>query len=392
MTGRLPHNNGMMGLTNIGNWRLNDDERALPTYLSDAGYHTVRYAQQHVGDDERLGFDSVHNGVEFSEGEWDGFPWWPALTAAETFEDTYESELGDDQPFFAYVGFSEPHQPYRHQWVPDEAYEAQDPEAVTVPDFLPDTEGVREDIAELNACVEGAVDPAFGQIRETLEAHGVLDDTLIMFTADHGIDMPRAKGMCYRAGIEIPLIFRHPALEPAVFDDLVSNVDVLPTLLDLLGVDATHPNPLDGQSAAGLMSDADVAYEPRDRLFAEFSWHTDYNPIRTIRTEAYAYHRTFTNTPLVYMPYHDSRAASELRSEYYTQKRPMEQLYDLREDPLERSNLAPSNTYDDGEGDLENAERPEVLADLREQLHEKLSADGDPILDGPIELPSHSGW
>ena len=390
LTGRYPHNNGLMGLTNVGGWSLNADERALPQYLAEVGYHTVRYGQQHVGDDERLGFESVHKAIEFSEGGSEGFPWWPALGVAETFEETFADELTGNQPFYAHIGTSEPHQPYRHQWVLEAAYDEYDAEDVAIPDFLPDTKGVRQDIAELNACISGTVDPAVGQIRQTLLDRDVLDDTLFIFIADHGIDMPRGKGMCYRPGIEIPLVMRHPDLPSGVHNDLVSNVDVLPTLIDLLGIDVRPPHPLDGQSFAGLFGD--FKYEPRSKIFAEITWHGQYNPIRSVRTTEYAYHRTFTNTPLVYMPYWESRAAKELALEYYGTRRPMEQLYDLNVDPLERENLAPSNTYADGEGDVESAACPDVLADMRETLYDRLTADGDPILNGPVALPQRIGW
>ena len=388
LTGRMPHNNGLMGLSHRG-WSLHDDEYALPQYLRDAGYQTVEYGIQHAGNSERLGFEKRYPVLVFDDDF--GKPWWPALGVAERFEETFEAELARSEPFYAHIGFAEPHQPYRHPWVPEGAYDEYSADAVEVPDFLPDTHAVRKDISELNAVVSGTVDPAVKRIREVLADREVLSDTLVVFTSDHGLDLPRGKGMCYRAGTNVPLLFRHPDFESAECEDLVSHVDVLPTLLDLLDLDAEQPKPLDGRSVAGSLG-VDEPYERRDRVFTEITWHGRYNPIRSIRTETAAYHRSFTESPLVYMPYLQGRSARELFQKYYVPDRPMEQLYDLESDPLETENLAPGNSFNDGEGNLEDADTPDLLVEMRDILRTKLEADDDPLLDGPIPIPGQSGW
>ncbi len=358
MTGRYPHQNGLMGLAHIG-WELNDDEVTLPMYLNEAGYSTWLFGEQHEtsGDHpERLGYRNLW--VESSKAR--------EVSQKATGFLKRMSHDNSQQPFFASIGFSEPHRPYNAP-----GYAADDPAAVQPPPYLPDRPGIREDLAGLHGLI-GTVDEAAGRIVQAVDDVGLADNTLVIFTTDHGIAMPRAKGTCYDPGIMTALIMRLPGLCEGgkEYHQLLSNVDLLPTLLELTRQDI--PERVAGRSFLPLPTGGD--YQPRDHIFAEMTWHDKYNPMRAIRTEKYKYIRNFGDRPLVYLPLdiYEGRAGEETREEYYATRRPQEELYDIENDPLEQNNLAGKPEYG------------QQLRAFRDQVEQWREATNDPLLDGPI--------
>jgi arylsulfatase A-like enzyme len=374
-TGRYPHVNGLVGLAH-GSWGLDPEERVLPQYLGDAGYETHLFGLQHVARDTgRLGYDHVH-----SEGNlYPGVS--PAVhesNRAENVASVFSSflEAGDHgSPFFASVGFFEVHRVEagdgRFGFDPDR-YDTDDPGEVRPLPYLPDRQGIRRDLAEMHGMVR-ALDDAVGEVRAALRAAGLEEETLVVFTTEHGIAFPRAKGSCYDAGIEAALIVRYPELadDGTTYDELISNVDVLPTVLEVVGVDV--PEDLDGRSFRPLLADGED-YEARERLFAEMSWHDMYNPVRAIRTDRYKYVRNFWHLPKVYLStdVFASRAGREVRERYGVPTRPYEELYDLRENPQEDESVIYEPDYQD------------VRLELSRQLHEWMAATDDPLFDGPL--------
>ena len=360
-TSRYPHQNGLMGLAHHG-WQLNDDEITLSMYLNDAGYSTWLLGEQHVTSDEhpqRLGYQNIW--VESDR----------ALQVAKRAKEFLQEMAGDEtgQPFFASIGFEEPHRPYDAP-----GYPADDAAKVQPLPYLPDRPDIREDIAGLHGLIY-TVDEAVGQIVQTIDEVGLTDNTLVIFTTDHGIAMPRAKGTCYDPGIMTVLIMRMPGLceDGQQYDQLLSNVDLLPTLLELAGQDV--PERVVGRSFLPLLTGGD--YQPRDHIFAEMTWHDKYNPMRAIRTEKYKYIRNFGERPLVYLPLDIYRAPAglELRDEYYATRRPEEELYNLEDDPWEQSNLAGKPEY------------AEQVKAFRGQVQQGREATDDPLLEGPVPCP-----
>ncbi len=177
------------------------------------------------------------------------------------------------------INLFEPHRPYDHGGVrPDES------RGVHVPPYMPDDDGSRREMSALQGAIMEA-DRAIGRIVGALDDGGLLDDALIVFTVDHGIAMPRAKCTLYDPGIEIALIMRWPGggIGPAISAELVSNVDVAPTLLEITHIHA--PEVLQGRSFLALLENRD--YEPRAAVYAEKTWHSYYDPMRAIRTQRY---------------------------------------------------------------------------------------------------------
>ncbi|MCT9098049.1 sulfatase [Haloarchaeobius sp. HME9146] len=371
-TGRYPHRNGLIGLAHLG-WSLHDDERTLVDFLNDESYRTYLFGLQHIcGDAEDVGFQHVQGSThEFNVDE-------PAETVAERVEAFLESdEADDDDPFFASVGFSEVHrQPLVERcldcgWTFDlPGYGADDPDEVEPLPYLPDRPGIREDLAHFHGMIH-AVDDGVGRIVDALDESGLDDDTILVFTTDHGIGFPRAMGTCYDPGVETFLIVRWPGTttQGARDDHLLSHVDFLPTMLDLVG--GQEPTDIDGRSFAPLVTD-EGSYEPRERLFVEFTWHSKYNPMRAVRTNRYKYIRNFGDVPLVYIPapLFSAAAGKEVREEFYGEQRPEEELYDLQADPNEMTNLADDPAHQ------------ETLQELRGVVDEWMVETDDRLLEG----------
>jgi len=355
MTGRYPHNNGLIGLAHIG-WEIGAQEVTLPMYLNAAGYSTHLFGVQHEHNEAaRLGYRHIDESRRDASG------------ATELLIGFLESvRQPGDKSFFVSTGFSEPHRPYGR-----EDYDNDDPDEVEPLPYLPDKPGIREDIAGLHGLIY-RVDECVGQIVEALDRTGLAENTVLIFTTDHGIAMPRAKGTCYDPGIGTTLMMRWPGH----FDggrrqrELLTNCDLLPTLLDLAA--ARTPDCVDGRSFLALLDGGN--YQPREDIFAEMTWHDKYNPMRCVRTPTHKYVRNFGDRPLVYLPadIYVAPAGEETRDEFYATRRPQEELYDLEQDPLEMSNL------------IDDPDHAEVAERLRKRVADWMLETNDPLLYGDV--------
>ncbi len=374
MTGRYPHVNGLMGLAHA-DWELHNDERILPQYLSHTDYETHLFGLQHITQDtDRMRYDHVHSAGNLYPGVSPSVHQANRARNVASVLTSFLKRKAYVEPFFASVGFYECHragaQNGRFGFEP-EIYEADDPSEVRPLPYLPDRWGVRHDLAEMRGMVY-AIDDAMGKILDTLEQTGLRENTFVIFTTEHGIAFPRAKGSCYDAGIEAALICHGPGVEGRQrHSQLISNVDLLPTILDCTGREI--PDHLNGRSFHPLLTGGDE-FDSRDRVFAEMTWHDMYNPVRAIRTKQYKYIRNFWHLPRVYLPadVFASEAGREVREEYGIPPRPYEELYDLQNTPQEDDNVALEPRYQ------------EVRRELSCQLYEWMEETDDPLLEGPL--------
>lgn len=381
LTGRYPHATGVMGLThrNFG-WDLNDNERHLASLLGDAGYHCELIGVHHesrVGPDEqvaaKLGFDTVTAGGRAE------------LVAERTAEALRTRASHSDQPFYLQVGFFEPHRTGprteggRRTGFLGDYIEPDDSFGVTVPSYLADDESTRAEIAELQGAV-AYMDAAVGRVLTTLDTVGLADRTIVVFTTDHGLALPRAKCTLYDAGLETALLMRAPIAGwngGRTINGLVSNVDIVPTLLGAAGI--PEPRNLHGRSMAPLL---DRTGRPRDRIFGEFTFHDYYDPRRCVRTSR---HKLIVNfeTPPAHMlgvsqswrPW--STPADPTTTGHSGPQEDNLELYDLLNDPGETVNLAAEPSYAD------------VRDQLRRALVDWMRDTADPLLDGPVVSPAH---
>jgi arylsulfatase A-like enzyme len=336
-TGRYPHDNGLIGLAHHG-WEYRAGVRTLPSLLSESGWHTALFGMQHeTSYPARLGFDEYDVSNSYCEYVVERATAW--LTDAPT------------EPFLLTAGFFETHRPYPH-----DRYEPADAAAVTVPDYLPDTDDVRQDLADFYGSIAVA-DAAVGQLLDALESTGLDRTTWVVFMTDHGPALPRAKSTLYDAGTGIAFIVRPPTGRPSiptVYDELFSGVDLLPTLLDLLGVDV--PEAVQGISHAGQLRQEDPAEPARTEVYTTKTYHDSFDPIRAIRTKEYSYIENYAARPVLDLPWDIADSAPGHAVEPLTRgPRPARELYDLVADPTERDNLLEGEPSDKAEaiaGDL----------------------------------------
>jgi len=355
LTGQYGHNNGMLGLAHRG-WSLNDYHQHIVHTLRGGGYYSVLIGEQHIAKrPEVIGFDRVEK-IETTHVE----------SVAPVARRTLEGDL--PQPFFLSVGFFETHR----DWL--EPPSLRDALYSLPPANLPDTPETRHDMAAFRASAR-SLDQGVGSVLEALDAQGLMENTLVFLTTDHGLAFPGAKATLYDRGLGVMLIMRGPGgfLGGRVHDALVSHLDVYPTLCELAGVE--KPSNLAGVSLLPLVRGEAGAL--REELVAEMTWHAAYEPQRAVRTERYKYIRRFGERDTPVLANCDDSPSKDLLLRYGWAERKVafEQLYDLVFDPNEAANLA------------EDPAHAHVRADLSGRLERWMQDTGDPLLEGDPAPP-----
>jgi len=365
VTGQYPHTNGVMGLTGqaTGLFDFHHPEHHAAAIFRDAGYRTLLCGFEHETPHwHEAGFEEAIAG---SGG------WFNGGGDLLTFGDELDGWLGSragDKPFYCQIGCHETHHAWdKHDTPPDES------RGVWMPPYLKDIPEVRAEMAQFQGAVK-RLDEGLGRIMDAFDRHGLRENTIFVFTTDHGIDMPRAKGTFYDPGIETFLFMRYPAggwEAGSVREELTTNVDILPTLLEACGIDV--PPRCQGRSFLPLL--AGGAYEPRDMVFSEKTFHDTYDPTRCIRTDRYKYIRYFEVNI-----FQDLRLATITRRDYFKddwRRKTIEELYDLENDPDEMHNVV------DDEAHAETLER------MRRELITWMRQTEDPLLEGPVSSPRY---
>lgn len=359
-TGRYPHSNGVMGLTHDRfGWDLAPGEQTVGTLLGHAGYETHLFGLQHITQHpDRLGFDAIHSrGLGPVVGEEAS-----AFLAQTTAE----------RPLYLEINLEEPHRPFDQGGVEPDAELG-----VTVPPYIADSAAAREEFAAFQGAVASA-DQTVGRVLAALDQAGLADQTVVVFTTDHGIAMPRAKCTLYDPGLETALMIRWPDGGIAAGETrhaLLSNIELLPTLLEIAG--ALVPASVQGRSFLPLLIGGPD--QARNEIFAEKTLHSYYDPMRAIRTDRYKLIRNFETTFLVEVP-GDIQAGAIFCADptrYAGDTHPAVELYDLASDPLEQVNRV-------GDADLAEIER-----DLDDRLWAWMAATSDPLLAGPVPSPTY---
>jgi N-sulfoglucosamine sulfohydrolase len=262
-----------------------------------------------------------------------------------------------------------------------------DPASLKLPAHWPDLLGMREQLADYCAEVN-RLDRTIAGVLDVLRERGVLDETLIVFTGDNGAALPHGKGSLYDPGSNVPLIVRWPGAVKAGGESnvLLSGEDLAPTLLEAAGLTA-HPR-MSGVSFLPLLKGE--PYKARKYVFMERGPHgrasvsvnmhsSGYDLGRAVRGDRYKL--IYNCTPWIpYAPVDSAGGAAwrqiksakdagklsaRLTATYFTEPRPVYELYDLESDPSELNNLS-------GRAELAGVER-----ELRVALAEKMVLDFD---------------
>jgi arylsulfatase A-like enzyme len=376
-TGRYPHSNGVMGLTHANfAWDLRSEEKHLAQFLKEAGYATVAVGVVHEtrSGAQRCGYEKHIKQAKAAEGTTAALAELKRLAAGK-------------QPFYLYAGFIEPHRlPYPkgsgplagEHGFPGPHLEPDDAMGVDIPGFLRDTPGTRQELAGLQGAVRH-VDEQFGRWLQSLQELGLEKNTLVLVTTDHGIAMPRAKCSVYEPGLQVALLLRRAGRQGwhggVVRKEMVSNVDVLPTILDLVGIPI--PANVQGRSFASLLDDR--PYTPNAAIFGELTYHGYYDPQRSVRTETYKLIASFSTAPAFQDPSQQWRP----RSDPVVPESPAAafhshlELYDLTQDPWEQVNL------------VDKPEYAAARSELASRLYQHMVATNDPLLRGAVTPPQH---
>ena len=300
-----------------------------------------------------------------------------------------------DQPFFLFRNFGVTHEstmwpePWEgggavkereaelHRLAPAQRH---DPAAAHVPAYLPDTAEVRADIARYYDALS-IQDAQVGDVLDALDASPYADDTIVIYMSDHGRGLWREKRWCYGSGIHLPLIVRAPGItQPgAAVDELVSWVDIAPTVLSLAGVAggvAGVPEAYQGQVFLG----PDRA-RPRDHVFAGRDRMDEaFDRVRVCRSQRWHYIRNhhpelpwaqrgrYMEHQLTTQAVRELGARGELpepAAQWLAPRKPAEELYDADADSEMVRNLA------------ESPEHAHVLAAHRATLERFLEDVGD---------------
>ncbi len=360
VTGKHPHVNGLLGLVNLG-WDIADNNLFLAEALKKCGYGTSLIGLHHEARDPwKLGFDNIQ--------QFKGNKCADVAPAVCEFLNSQNNE--QDKPFYCQVGFSEVHRTMR-TFASSGGYECS-PEDVTPLPYLKDTPGLRKDMCQFHGTIYD-MDKAVGDVLDTLDKKSFRDDTLVIFTTDHGIAFPRAKGTLYDAGINTTLLMRWPNgfKGNRVQPELISNIDLYPTLLEIAG--GKTPEDVEGHSFLKLLKEQE--YQQNEKIFAELNSLPD-DTKRCIRTEKYKYIRNFNEGPALNLP-HGLRLSHTglMMGSEHLQPRKKEELYDLTADPNEQDNLAG------------NPEYTQIKKQLAEELQAFLERTNDPALAGDIPRP-----
>jgi arylsulfatase A-like enzyme len=353
-----------MGLAHHGfDWELSASTPHVAAILGAAGFETHLFGMQHVSlHPEGLGFQHEH----------------PTGHAEEVI-----AAAPRDQRLYLEINYEDTHRPYP---------KAEGHDRVDVPPYLPAGPEAESEFRALQVAIK-VMDAAAGRVLAALSKAGRADRALVIFTTDHGLPMPRAKCTLYDAGLEVALLIRWPEgglTGGTVRPELVSNIDILPTVLEAAslplpfqrrgsGRGARKEDSLPPQGRSFLPLLRDETYEPREYVFAEKTFHSYYDPMRCIRTHRHKYIRNFETGFAVEVP-GDIQLSPIFRadpSRYSTDRASVVELYDLEADPLEQRNLA-------GTPGVSAVEQR-----LSAQLWSWMRETDDPLLKGPVPSPRY---
>jgi N-sulfoglucosamine sulfohydrolase len=383
LTGLYPHQHGQLGLASH-NFRMVGRPPHMFGLLKHAGYRTGILGKLHVNPESAFEFDlrwADANAITFRERD--------VVKTAEVAG----RFMADRGPFFLMVNYADAHLPLlpKSHGVPKSPVSAR--QVKTLDGVLVDSPRLRGLTADYYSCIS-RLDTGIGLLMDALKQSGKLDDTLVIYVADHGPQFGRGKVTSYEFALRVPLIVRWPGLRGEARRELVSTIDLLPTVLEAAGVQP--PADLPGRSLMPLLR-GDVKPDWREHLFCE--WNTShaapapslYMPQRSVRDDRYKLIANVTPgernpTELYYTEQvhvdtgatqaEIDEASTDVRRAYQTWRTaPPVELYDLQRDPNETNNLA-----DDP------AMRP-VRDRLEQTLQQWRQQTGDPLLDAKnVEL------
>ncbi len=334
LTGTWPHCNGMIGLAHRG-FRINNYRMHAARVFGENGYETILSGIQHEAENGLdIGYHRVFNQPETK----DMYISDPASFDGRSTEElcSYLEGRASGRPFFASLGFISCHREFPVGNL--------NKDYIAPPPQLYDCGENREDMAGYLASVKIA-DECVGRLMDVMKKKHLYENTIIIFTTDHGIAFPWMKCNLYDTGIGVACMIRCPGNKRngQVSDALVSQIDILPTLYELCGIQI--PEWVTGKSLLPIINGE--CEKINDEIFAEVTYHASYEPMRCIRTDRYKFIRRFDSNSHIIPSNIDNGPAKQflLKSGLLEKRNQEEMLFDLYLDPMERENLVGEEKY-----------------------------------------------
>ncbi|TDN96640.1 sulfatase [Sunxiuqinia elliptica] len=253
-----------------------------------------------------------------------------------------------DKPFFAVFNLNVSHESMI--WKKKNDPLLINKNAPNIPPYFPENKVIRQDVAR-NYSNIAELDKQVGQILKQLKEDGLLEKTIIFFFSDHGGPLPRGKREIYDSGLRVPFIARFPHRFKAgtVSEELISFVDLAPSMLSLAGI--TPPDYMQGQAFLGVHKSDNARTEifaARDRL------DECYDMVRCVRTKDYMYVKNFYPEKPNYMDLkyrrqmdmmnelirlHKSDSLNAVQEIWFHKTKSTEEFYKVKEDPHQVQNL-----------------------------------------------------
>ncbi|HAI11416.1 MAG TPA: hypothetical protein DCM28_06900 [Phycisphaerales bacterium] len=395
MTGQHAHTHGQFGhCHSIHGFQTQPDMLSTSKLLGDHGYATALIGKCHTKPDSVYPFEYKQTNFPLNMGQ----------VITDHFE-TFLNINAKGRPFYAHVASGDPHRAggegepgARFGNGPQEKHTAvkYDPADVVVPDFLPDNDATRTDLANYYQAIS-RYDETVGKVLRVLEESGRADETLVIVTTDHAMPYPGAKASSYDTGHRCPFILYHPDMKKGGTrcGALMNWVDIFPTLVDWTGVGyPADAMPLAGRSVLPVAEDeSEIPGDGDwDQTFTSHIFHevTNYFPYRVIRRRQYKLvHNLAWQLPIP-LPSDLFRSLTwtHVREQGITQlgKRNISQyqhplreaLYDIQADPMETENL------------IDKPELQDVAKEMRQALLDFRVRTLDPWLEYTHQAGDHA--
>ena len=277
----------------------------------------------------------------------------------------WRNRKDSSQPFFSIFNLTVTHESQIWARAKDSLWVDADLE-VTVPPYLPDTKVGRQDMRQMYSNIK-QMDAQVGELLAELEEDGLLEKTIIFWYSDHGGPLPRQKRLLYDSGIKVPMIIRFPHEERKMTrnDDLVSFIDLAPTVLSLAGI--TPPPHMDGKAFLGTFK----RWTPAQYVFAAGDrFDEQYDQNRAVRDKRYKLiqylmpeksmflHVNYRDQMPIMQELHRLRKAGELtptQALWFRETKPEFEFFDTQTDPHEINNLIDDPAYVDQVAELKQA-------------------------------------
>jgi len=357
---------------------IKDGISTLPKYLKDLGYRVAMQGKKHIAPLSAFPFEYLDNKEPVSKNQ---------QINLNKIEDFIEEVSITKEPFFLYIGSTDPHTP----WNRGDA-SLFDPDKLTLSPNLVDTKETRNSyikyLAEINQ-----LDSDVGIIDEIIERYGLADNTVFIFTSEQGYAFPFAKWTCYDEGLQTAFIIRWKNVtNPGSKTNAICEyVDVTPTLIDIAG--GMAPDTLDGKSFLSVIKGEKNTF--KDYTYSiqttrGVSGGSNYYGIRSVRNTEYRY--ILNLTPDVDFTCWASKINNDFWASWLTKAetncharqqtiryrlRPNEELYNVINDPFMMNNLAYDVSYSD------------VKKELRLRLNSWMEQQGDKGQQTEMEAYEH---